>query len=108
MFIVALGFGWVYLGILLYRENLLFQSHCNKIRYSGSTLAASTPLPVMAGGMLVAFAVTRWLSWAIDLGKRKFNRIEISREKVMIGTVVLLFVILTIRNVLLASDADQQ
>lgn len=94
----------LYCGFLLNRESLLF--HVPSFGSWSRSPNAATTFLVLHGwlmcllGAMGAWVITKSVSVSIDLASRKFNIATLTRQRLMIGMAVVLFVCLTVRNIL--------
>jgi len=101
-FLMGLGCILLFNLFLLYRANMFFYPEellhlQNRINRPWSPIMGWVGVVV---GMLAGFIGTKFCFWMIRFAKQRFSFGEISRQKIMIAVAGVLFVCLTVRNIL--------
>ena len=98
-------------GYLLYRENHLFRA--TNYRESLNRVLTPTPTSWALQGWLLclfgtfgAWAITKSVFVVVESVRRRFNLEALTRQRLMIGIAVVLFLFLTARNIMGKSDVQ--
>ena len=91
--------------LLLYREGILFGVKNDLYQNSqGKTVNPVLALAVIFGTLPVVFLVTRLFFGLVGYVQRRFRLTDMTRQKLMIAVAIVLFICLTVRNVLIHNN----